>query len=71
MLKPFPSISFSCSLLRQGMKQICISTANVEGTANDSKEVRIIFRSTTMPKPLNPTICGVFLEYSKNFTSEM
>ncbi|CAO2840230.1 unnamed protein product [Amaranthus hypochondriacus] len=32
------NIGFSCSLLRQGMKQICISTANVEGTANDSKE---------------------------------
>lgn len=32
------NIGYSCSLLRQGMKQICISTAHIEGTGNDSKE---------------------------------
>lgn len=32
------NIGYSCSLLRQGMKQICISTTNIDGTANDSKE---------------------------------
>ncbi|XP_057549813.1 probable phospholipid-transporting ATPase 4 [Amaranthus tricolor] len=32
------NIGFSCSLLRQGMKQICISTMNFEGTSNDSRE---------------------------------
>lgn len=32
------NIGFSCSLLRQGMKQICITAAHVEGTSNDSKE---------------------------------
>ena len=35
--------SFSCSLLRQGMKQICISATNIDGTANDSKEVCLEF----------------------------
>ncbi|KAL2899610.1 putative phospholipid-transporting ATPase 4 [Bienertia sinuspersici] len=32
------NIGFSCSLLRQGMKQICISTAPIEGTGNDTSE---------------------------------
>ncbi|GAB2269219.1 Probable phospholipid-transporting ATPase 4 [Dionaea muscipula] len=33
------NIGFSCSLLRQGMKQICISTMNMEeGSSQDSKE---------------------------------
>ncbi|CAJ2661080.1 unnamed protein product [Trifolium pratense] len=33
------NIGFSCSLLRQGMKQICISTANSDSVINDGKEV--------------------------------
>ncbi|KAH9617560.1 hypothetical protein KSS87_021801 [Heliosperma pusillum] len=32
------NIGFSCSLLRQGMKQICISSATIEGPDNESKE---------------------------------
>ncbi|GAB2225542.1 hypothetical protein Droror1_Dr00006339 [Drosera rotundifolia] len=32
------NIGFACSLLRQGMKQICISTTNLEESAQDSKE---------------------------------
>ncbi|GAB2293363.1 Probable phospholipid-transporting ATPase 4 [Dionaea muscipula] len=32
------NIGFSCSLLRQGMKQICISTINMEEGSQDSKE---------------------------------
>ncbi|XP_074268214.1 putative phospholipid-transporting ATPase 4 isoform X2 [Silene latifolia] len=32
------NIGFSCSLLRQGMKQICISSASIEGTDNESQE---------------------------------
>ncbi|AES67819.1 putative phospholipid-translocating ATPase [Medicago truncatula] len=32
------NIGFACSLLRQGMKQICISTTNSESVINDGKE---------------------------------
>lgn len=32
------NIGFACSLLRQGMKQICISTANMDPASQDSKE---------------------------------
>ncbi|XP_074302179.1 putative phospholipid-transporting ATPase 4 isoform X1 [Silene latifolia] len=32
------NIGFSCSLLRQGMKQICIAAMNVEESSNDSEE---------------------------------
>ncbi|KAL6140715.1 hypothetical protein ACLB2K_059011 [Fragaria x ananassa] len=32
------NIGFACSLLRQGMKQICISTANLETLGQDGKE---------------------------------
>ncbi|CAL5327894.1 unnamed protein product [Camellia sinensis] len=32
------NIGFACSLLRQGMKQICISTMNTDALAQDSKE---------------------------------
>ncbi|KAM5579459.1 putative phospholipid-transporting ATPase 4 [Rosa sericea] len=32
------NIGFSCSLLRQGMKQICISTANLDTLGQDGKE---------------------------------
>ncbi|KAK2371243.1 putative phospholipid-transporting ATPase 4 [Trifolium repens] len=33
------NIGFACSLLRQGMKQICISTANSDSVINDGIEV--------------------------------
>ncbi|CAK8535942.1 unnamed protein product [Lathyrus sativus] len=33
------NIGYSCSLLRQGMKQICISTTNSDSVINDGKEV--------------------------------
>jgi phospholipid-translocating ATPase len=33
------NIGFACSLLRQGMKQICISTANSDSVINDGREV--------------------------------
>lgn len=32
------NIGFACSLLRQGMKQICITTINAEASSQDSKE---------------------------------
>ncbi|XP_047307394.1 probable phospholipid-transporting ATPase 4 [Impatiens glandulifera] len=32
------NIGFSCSLLRQGMKQICISATNAEGSEQEQKE---------------------------------
>ncbi|XP_004486850.1 probable phospholipid-transporting ATPase 4 [Cicer arietinum] len=33
------NIGFACSLLRQGMKQICITTTNSDSVINDGKEV--------------------------------
>jgi phospholipid-translocating ATPase len=35
---------FACSLLRQGMKQICISTANSDSVINDGREVFLLLR---------------------------
>ncbi|KAL9235477.1 hypothetical protein vseg_010234 [Gypsophila vaccaria] len=47
------NIGYSCSLLRQGMKQICISTANIEGSGNESKEKVLVL---TTPQAIKENI---------------
>jgi len=43
----FVARRFACSLLRQGMKQICISTMNTDLLSNDAKKVERWFCYTS------------------------
>ena len=36
------NIGYACSLLRQGMKQICITTVDADSVAQDSKQVDLL-----------------------------